>query len=74
VKIHVAALEELRRKEGGDQNRMKLGFKTNKKRGFSEFHIPPPPLLNAKVLFCRFCSNLTQFFWNKLRVLVLCFS
>jgi len=47
VKIHVAALEELRRKEGGDQNRMKLGFKTNKKRGFSEFHIPPPSPLEC---------------------------
>jgi hypothetical protein len=40
VKIYVAALEALRKKEGGDQNRMKLGLPQNF-FGFSEFHTPP---------------------------------
>jgi hypothetical protein len=30
VKIHVTALEALRKKEGGDQNRMKLGLPPKK--------------------------------------------
>jgi len=40
VKIYVAAVEALRKKERGGQNRMKP---EKKKWCFSEFHQAPPP-------------------------------
>jgi hypothetical protein len=42
VKIYVAAVYGLRKKERGGQNRMKLSLQ------------PPPPQVNPNVLFCRF--------------------
>ncbi len=64
MKIYVAAVEALRRKERHDETQF-----ITKIDGFSEFH----PLLNANVLFCRFLKNLTLGM-TKLKVLVLCFS
>jgi hypothetical protein len=64
VKIYVAAVEALRRKEGQDETQF-----TTKIDGFLSF-IPP---LNANVLFCQFFKNLTLLIM-KLRVLVLCLS
>jgi hypothetical protein len=60
VKIYVAAVEALRKKErqGETQETIKI----------PEFHPP----LNANVLFCRFIFNLTLCM-TKLRVLVLSF-
>ncbi len=66
VKIYVAAVEALRKKERGGQNRMKLNLP--QEWFISEFWHPP----KANVHFCRFFKNLTRF-WTKLRVLVLCF-
>jgi hypothetical protein len=64
VKIYVAALEALRKKERQDETQF-----TTKIDGVSEFH----PQLNANVLFRGFFKNLTLFM-TKLRVLVLYFS
>ncbi len=64
MKIYVAAVEALRRKEGQDETQF-----TTKIDGFLSF-IPP---LNANVLFCQFFKNLTLLIM-KLRVLVLCLS
>jgi hypothetical protein len=51
VKIYVAAVEALRKKERQDETQF-----TTKIDVFSEFHPP----LNANVLFCRFVLNLTR--------------
>jgi hypothetical protein len=74
VKIYVAAVEALRKKERGGQNTMKLSLTQKKMGGIPRFTLasPPPPTLNANVLFDRFVFNLTRF-WTKLKVLVLCF-
>jgi hypothetical protein len=66
VKIYIAAVEELRKKERGDETQF-----TTKIDGFLG-STPPLPTLNADMLFCRFFNNLTLCM-TKLRVLVLCF-
>ncbi len=66
MKIYVAAVEALRKKERQEDETQ---F-TTKIDGFLSF-IPPP--LNANVLLCRFFLNLILCM-TKLRVLVLCFS
>jgi hypothetical protein len=43
VKIYVAAVEALRKKDRGGQNRMKLLVYQKKNWCFSEFHLAPPP-------------------------------
>jgi hypothetical protein len=67
VKIYVAAVEALRKKEktGSKPDGTQFGTKSG---GF--LSLTPP--LKAKVLFCRFLLYLTRF-WTKLKVLVLCF-
>jgi len=67
MKIYAAAVEALRNKGKGGQNRMKLSL-PQKKGCISEFH----PLLEANVLLFQVLKNLTRF-WTKLRVLVPCF-
>ncbi len=66
VKIYVAAVEALRKKERGGQNRMKLNLP--QEWFISELRDPT----KANVHFCRFLKNLTRY-QTKLRVLVLCF-
>jgi hypothetical protein len=66
VKINVATVEALRKKERQDENSVyyqNWWF-------FFEFH----PALNANVLFCRFFLINLTLCMTKLRVLVLCFS
>jgi hypothetical protein len=67
VKIYVAAVEALRKKERQDETQF-----TTKIDVFLSL-TPPLPTLNADILFCcRFFLNLTLCM-TKLRVLVLCF-
>jgi hypothetical protein len=75
VKIYVAAVEALRKKERGGQNRMKLWFTREKKMVLfcvSPGSSSPFPPLNANVLL-QVVLNLTRF-WTKLRVVELCFT
>ncbi len=65
VKIYVAAVEALRKKERMDETQF-----TTKIVGFLSFN--PPPLY-ANLLFCRFFYESHQCM-TKLRVLVLCLS
>jgi hypothetical protein len=65
VKIYVAAVEGLRKKERQDETQCSPPI-----WGFSEFHPP----LNANVLFCRFFFKNLTLCMTKLRVLMLCFS
>ncbi len=71
VKIYVATMEALRKKERrGGQNRTKLSLALKKNGAFPSF----TPPLKAKVPFLQgFFFNLTRF-WTKFRVLVPCFS
>ncbi len=64
VKIYVAAVEALRKKERQDETQF-----TTKIDGFLSF----TPPLNANVLLCRFFFNVTLCM-TKLRVPVLCLS
>jgi hypothetical protein len=66
VKIYVAAVETLRKKERGQD-----GTQVGTKNGAFLSSTPRP--LKANVHLCRVFLNLTRF-WTKLRVLVLCFS
>jgi hypothetical protein len=63
VKIYVAAVEALRKKERQDETQL-----TTKIDGFLSFTLP----LSANVLFCRFFMNLTLY--DETQVLVLCLS
>jgi len=65
VKVYVAAVEALRKKERQDETQF-----TTKIDGFLSF-IPP---LHANVLFFRFFFKNLTLCMTKLRVLVLCFS
>jgi hypothetical protein len=67
VKIYVAAVEALRKKERQDETQV-----TTKKCWFSEIHPGLPPTLNANVLLTGLFL-ISPRFWTKLRLLVLCF-
>ncbi len=72
VKVYVATVEALRKKERGDQNRMKLSLPQQMVLFWVSPSPPSPTSSMLMYFFAGLKKNLTQF-WTKLRVLVLCF-